>query len=215
MELMSKREEYLISIFKICETGRDVSNKDLSEWLDLAPATVSEMVKKLKTEGLLKNEKKISLSDEGIKIVKKVLSKHRLWEYFFTEVLDYNWKDVHSNAELFQSVTSDELFNKLNEHLGFPEYCPHGSIIYLNNEEKNSDLVKLSEAEIENKYIIRRIRDNRSLLKYIENIELKIGDRIVIKGYDDFDDSAIISKDGKEIRVSNKATSNIYLKEII
>ncbi|WP_261313124.1 metal-dependent transcriptional regulator [Helcococcus kunzii] len=212
---MSKREEYLISIFKICETGRDVSNKDLSEWLDLAPATVSEMVKKLKTEGLLKNEKKISLSDEGIKIVKKVLSKHRLWEYFFTEVLDYNWKDVHSNAELFQSVTSDELFNKLNEHLGFPEYCPHGSIIYLNNEEKNSDLVKLSEAEIENKYIIRRIRDNRSLLKYIENIELKIGDRIVIKGYDDFDDSAIISKDGKEIRVSNKATSNIYLKEII
>lgn len=214
MELMSKREEYLISIFKICESGRGVSNKDLSEWLELSPATVSEMVKKLKTEGLLKDNKKIMLSEEGVKVVKKVLSKHRLWEYFFTKVLDYNWKDVHNHAELFQSVTSDELFDKLNEFLGYPEYCPHGSVIYFNSEEKNSNLIAMSNVEQGKKYIIRRIKDDRELLDYVEKLGIKISDRIRVLEIDSFDNSVIIELENKKVNISPKAVGDIFLKEI-
>lgn len=214
MEIIPKREEYLISIFKLSETGQSVTNKNLSDRLGLTPPTVSEMIKKLKKENYLKDKKTIELTDEGNELVKRVLSKHRLWEYFLTEVLKFNWKDVHESAALFQSVTNDELFDKLNEFLGYPDRCPHGAVIYLNNEEKNNDLIKLSNAKKDKEYIVRRIKDERSLLEYIDTLGINLGDKITIEGFEPFDQSAIILKSGEKIRISPKATSEIFLKEL-
>ncbi|MGY3776092.1 metal-dependent transcriptional regulator [Helcococcus sueciensis] len=209
-----QREEYLISIFKLMQTEDKITNKMLSENLDLAPSSVTEMLKKLKEEGFVEKGKSNRLTPEGEDITKKILSKHRLWEYFLEKTLEFDWKEVHEHAQKFQSVTNDDMLEKLNKFLGYPEYCPHGSTIYINNEETNDDLINMSEAKINTNYIVRRIRDERTLLKYLEKIGLKIGEKIKIIEFEQFDDSAIVDIEGEKISVSSKAYKLIYLKEV-
>ncbi len=209
-----QKEEYLITIFKLMGEDQKVTNKSISTYLDLAPPTVTEMLKKLKQEGLLVDDKSNFLTDEGIKYTKKLLSKHRLWEYFLENNLKFSWKDIHPIASDLQSVTNDELLEKLNAYLGYPDYCPHGSIIFINNEETPDDFIKMSEAKTGKAYIIRRIRDDHDLLSYCENMEIGIGDKIKFLAYDKFDNTAIIIENDKEKRISPKACKDIYLKEI-
>ena len=214
MQVNQQREDYLTAIFKLQSADKKISNKSISEALSISPASVSEMLKKLKADNLIEDTKDIKLTSLGEEITKNILSKHRLWETFFMKVLDYNWADLHENANKFQSVTNDEMLNRLNEFLGYPEYCPHGSTIYINNEETNDDLINMSEAKINTNYIVRRIRDERSLLMYLEKIGLKIGEKIKIIEFEEFDDSAIVEIDGEKISVSGKACKLIYLKEV-
>lgn len=214
MSVNNQREEYLVNIFRLRRDNDKVSNKMLSEKLELSPPSVTEMLKKLKKDGYIENIRDISLTEKGKKKAKEVLSKHRLWEYFLTETLKYNWKDVHEHAQKFQSITSDDLFEKLNEFLGYPDYCPHGSIIYINNEETNSELVKMLDANPGNHYIVRRITDQRAVLDYCEEIGIKIGNKLQLVDFDKFDNAALIKIGENEKKISPKATTEIYLKEI-
>ncbi|WP_282929304.1 metal-dependent transcriptional regulator [Anaerococcus sp. Marseille-Q7828] len=212
--LNPQKEDYLITIFKLMGEGEKVTNKSISTHLNLAPPSVTEMLKKLKKEGLVTDDKENQLTEEGIKVTKKLLSKHRLWEYFLENELGFSWKDIHPIASDLQSVTNDELLEKLNAYLGYPDYCPHGSIIFINNEETPDDFIKMSEAKTGKAYIIRRIRDDHDLLSYCENMEIGIGDKIKFLAYDKFDNTAIIIENDKEKRISPKACKDIYLKEI-
>lgn len=210
-----QKEDYLITIFKLMGEGEKVTNKSISTHLNLAPPSVTEMLKKLKKEGLVTDDKENQLTEEGIKVTKKLLSKHRLWEYFLENELGFSWKDIHPIANDLQSVTNDDLLDKLNAYLGYPDYCPHGSIIFINNDQTPKDLVRMSEAKPGNTYIIRRIRDQRDLLNYCESMDIKIGNKIEFIDFDSFDGTAIISDKDKEKRISPKACKDIYLKEII
>lgn len=214
MQVNQQREVYLTIIFKLQESNKKITNKLISESLNISPASVTEMLKKLKADKLIEDTKNIKLTKLGEEITKNILSKHRLWETFFMKVLDYNWADVHENANKFQSVTNDEMLNRLNEFLGYPEYCPHGSIIYINNEEIDEDLINLSEAKVNTNYIVRRIRDERSLLMYLEKLGIKMGQKIKILEFEQFDDSAIVDIGGKKVSISSKACKFIYLKEV-
>lgn len=215
MEINAQREDYITTIFKLCnEENKKVSNKKISDALGISPSSVTEMLKKFKTEGLIKDTKNIELTEVGENIAKSVLSKHRLWEKFFMEVLHYNWANLHENANLFQSVTNKELLERLNEFLGFPEYCPHGSIIYINNEENTNQLVKLSEAKLGIHYVIRRIKDDRKLLNYLDKLNIEISKKIIVNEFDDFDGTVMAIVEGHDVRISPKASEYIYLKEI-
>lgn len=210
-EVNSQKEDYLITIFKLMGEGEKVTNKSISEQLDLAPSSVTEMLKKLKDQGLVKNSKENILTDSGIALTKKILSKHRLWEYFLEKELEFSWKDVHPIANNLQSVTDDELLDKLNAYLGYPDYCPHGSVIFINNESSSKDLIKMNQANPDKEYIISRIRDKKDLLEYCESIDIKIGDKIKLIAYDNFDNTVIVKTKNKEIRISPKASKDIYL----
>lgn len=212
--LNPQKDEYLITIFKLMGESEKVTNKSISTHLDLAPSSVTEMLKKLKKEGLVCDDKDNILTDKGIKYTKKLLSKHRLWEYFLEKELNFSWKEVHPIARDLQSVTNESLLEKLNAYLGYPDYCPHGSIIFINNEETPKDLLKMSEAIPGKSYIVRRIRDDKDLLTYCESMGINIADKIQFVDFDNFDRTAIIRKDSIEKRISPKACGDIYLKEV-
>ena len=212
--LNPQKDEYLITIFKLMGESEKVTNKSISTHLDLAPSSVTEMLKKLKKEGLVSDDKYNILTDKGIKYTKKLLSKHRLWEYFLEKELNFSWKEVHPIASDLQSVTNESLLEKLNAYLGYPDYCPHGSIIFINNEETPKDLLKMSEAIPGKSYIIRRIRDDKDLLTYCESMGINIADKIQFIDFDNFDKTAIIRIDSIEKRISPKACGDIYLKEV-
>ena len=209
-----QREEYLVTIFKLMRDKKKITNKQISESLNLSPPSVTEILKKLTEDGLIEDGRSNALTDQGMKIAKLIISKHRLWEYFLQEKLKYNWTDIHEIANNLQSVTTDDLLNKLNAYLGYPDCCPHGSSIYINNEEKNEMLIKLKDATVGDSYIIRRIADDRKLLKYCESMGINISKKILIEGFDDFDNTVLVKIEDKNIRISPLASSDIFLKKL-
>ncbi len=212
MEIQPQWEEFIVAIFKLTRRQGKATNKELSRWLSVSPSLVTEIIKKMQAEGILAGGRNvIALTEAGEAAAKHIVSKHRLWEYFLTETLNYNWKDVHAQASALQRVTSDALFEKLNDYLRRPAACPHGGAIFANRSEELEGLVPLSECTPGVSYTMRRIPDNTALLEYVEHIGLSLGTSITVKGFEAFDHTAIIDMGGTEVRVSPKACVDIYL----
>lgn len=218
MEINPQREDYLTTIFKLNIRKGKANNKEISQWLNVAPSSVTEMIKKLKKEGLVAdNPENIELTEKGQNLAKSISSKHRLWEYFMTEILKYDWKDVHDQAKLLQSVTSEHLFESLNNFLGRPEYCPHGGIIFANADkiEYKERPVKLSDAEAGFYYQIKKVADDPALLDYTKKLDLKLNQLIYLDSFESFDNSIIIKSKDKSLVLSPKAGQQILvIKEI-
>lgn len=133
----SNRQDYILTIYRLSEEVGYTSNKEISEYFQISKASVSEMIKKLVAEGLVKSEKnRISLTEEGNKEAESLLSTHRIWEYFLTEILGMPKESVHEQADLLEHATSRELKDALNRYLGYPSKCPHGQDIFINTMEK-------------------------------------------------------------------------------
>lgn len=129
------REDYIQSIFKQMENRGYATNKEISIYLNISKSSVSEMVQKLREEGFVQMEgRKIRLTEKGEKKAKKTVSKHRLWEKFLQEELSFPSEKVHLQADLLEHATTEQLMEALNEYLGYPQKCPHGRTIYINEE---------------------------------------------------------------------------------
>lgn len=134
--LNSSRQDYLQAVYRLSLKRGYTTNKEISAYLRISKASVSEMIRKLMADGKLELQKNnISLSTEGEKEAKTVLSKHRIWEYFLVEVLKMEHEGVHEQADLLEHVTSDALRDALNKYLGYPTLSPNGKFIYENMEE--------------------------------------------------------------------------------
>ena len=109
----------------------EAGTNELANWLGVKPASVNDMLKKLKEKKLVHYEKygKISLTVEGRKKAIEVVRKHRLWETFLYEKLSFTWDEVHEVAEQLEHIQSAKLVDKLDEFLRFPLYDPHGDVI--------------------------------------------------------------------------------------
>lgn len=213
--MTNNREDYLKTIFKLYEREGKVTNKMIAERMGIAPASVSEMLKKLQKEGMIIIGKNmVMLTDEGIERTKRVLSCHRLWEKFLLEYLDYNWQDVHGQADLLEHVTSDMLKDKLNAFLAHPKCCPHGSIIYENWEEPIEKGLYMGDLIKGQKAVIIRVEDNRELLGYIDRLKLMLNDEIEVVERDSFDGSLVILHNDEKINISAKALQHIYVRVI-
>lgn len=209
------QEEYITTIFKLNARTGNASNKDISRWLKVAPSSVTEMTRKLERDGLVKHShSKIELTEKGLLLAEKILSKHRLWELFLQQVLDYDWQDVHEQAKLLQYSTSDHLMEKLNKFLNYPPHCPHGGIIFLNDKGEAKEMTRLSEAEPGSILEIRRIADNKELLEYIDHKNLAIGKKIKLLSFESFDHTALIEFDEITISLSEKACEQIFVSPV-
>lgn len=206
------REEYITCIFKLNAREGGASNKTISQWLEVAPSSVTEMLRKLEADGLVLNEQgMISLTEEGKEQAEKILSKHRLWELFLQQVLNYDWHDVHEQARLLQYATSDRLMEKLNAFLNYPAHCPHGGLIFLNDHGAERELILLSRVKPGHDYVIQRISDDKELLDYFLRKGLALGDEIHLVDIDSFDGTAHLRKDKEDIFLSAKACADIFV----
>ncbi|MBP2025674.1 metal-dependent transcriptional regulator [Peptoniphilus stercorisuis] len=130
------REDYIQAIFRLQEEHGFATNKDVADMLKVSRPSVSEMTRKLREDGLVKIERtKIVITQKGIEVAKEVISKHRLWEQFLKEHLDFEIEDAHEQADLLEHVTNDKLKDALNKFLGYPKESPKGNPIYLNEDK--------------------------------------------------------------------------------
>jgi DtxR family Mn-dependent transcriptional regulator len=127
----SSEENYIKSIYHLQEHVELVTTNALAAELRTRPASVTDMLKKLKQKRLLHYEKYqgFRLSPEGKKVALGIIRRHRLWEYFLSVKLQFSWEEVHEVAEELEHVSSRKLVDKLDEYLGFPRFDPHGDPI--------------------------------------------------------------------------------------
>lgn len=211
------KEDYLKIIFELGGTKKKVSNKQIALSLDIAAGSVTEMVGKLVQEGLAKHTPYagISLTKKGIRYAETLVRKHRIWEDFLVDKLNYDLPDVHMEAEVLEHVTSERLVDSLEAFLGNPTHCPHGGAIPDKEGHYQEDShTSLADTEDGTDVSIERFIDNHDLLMYLHDIALQIGEAVTVVKHDPFEGPVTIrvKTTGKEIPVSFKAAHNVFVK---
>ncbi len=126
-------ENYLKAILQISlQSGSDwISTGELARYMDVAPGTVTSMLKTLKQSKLVEYRpyEGASLTEAGKHSAIRVLRRHRLIELFLFQTLKLTWDQIHAEAENMEHAVSDFLVDHIDEYLGFPEADPHGDPI--------------------------------------------------------------------------------------
>lgn len=121
--------EYAAAIYELHEADLPVIQARIAEWLGVSRPSVSEMVHRMQTDGLVTVGAEIRLTDEGLHLAEVVVRRHRLAERFLTEVLGLPWVKVHEEAEVWEHAISDDVEKAMWEKLDDPKTCPHGNPI--------------------------------------------------------------------------------------
>jgi DtxR family Mn-dependent transcriptional regulator len=173
------------------------------------------MLKKLADKKLIDYLKYqgVTLTEKGKKAALTVIRKHRLWEVFLVEKMNFKWDEVHDIAEQLEHIDSDELVNRLDKFLGYPKFDPHGDPI----PDKNGKIIStksfpLSTIKQTGKFIFSGVEDHsKTFLQYISKTGLQLGDNITVIEVNEFDQSIQISSNNKKIFLSNEAAKNILV----
>ena len=210
-------ENYLKTLYKLEDKQpKRVNNIALSKALELNPATVLEMVRKLNAKKLVDilHDKTIQLTDKGKKRALTIVRKHRLWEVFLVDKLNYKWNEVHDLAEQLEHIESDDLIKRLEAFLGHPTVDPHGDPIPDENGKlKRIKTQPLTTAPLKKKLTIIALgNSSNEFLKYLNRIGLSIGDNVEVSEVEDFDKSVTIVYKKSSITLSNEAADNLLVE---
>ena len=200
---MSKSlEDYLKGIY-LLKKRKQYSNKNLAEYLNISPASVSEMIKKLSNENYLILEgRNINLTKKGSDIAVNVIRKQRVWEVFLVEKLGYDKDEIHEEAEVLEHVTSDKLLQKLEKFLFYPKECPHGSPIFYDSDGFNeANIMKLSDTEERDEIIILSVEDNIELYDYLREMDVTIKENYNIIRKDPFNGPIYLENSEKKVKI--------------
>ncbi len=131
MNFSASEENYIKSIYHLQPPDGVVTTNELAGELQTKPASVTDMLKKLKAKKLLHYERYqgFRLSSEGKKIALGIVRKHRLWEYFLVQKLQFGWDEVHEIAEQLEHINSKVLIEWLDSFLNCPSVDPYGDPI--------------------------------------------------------------------------------------
>jgi len=195
-------EDYLKGIY-LLKRRKQYSNKNLAEYLNISPASVSEMIKKLLNENYLILEgRNINLTKKGSDIAVNIIRKHRVWEVFLVEKLGYDTDEIHEEAEVLEHVTSDKLLQKLEKFLFYPKECPHGSPIFYDSDGFNeANIMKLSDTEERDEIIILSVEDNIELYDYLREMDVTIKENYNIIRKDPFNGPIYLKNSQKKVKI--------------
>jgi DtxR family Mn-dependent transcriptional regulator len=217
-ELTFTEENYIKAIYTIQnrnESG-EASVNEIGERMQTRPATVTDMFKKLSEKSLIHYEKykKVRLTDAGTKIALNILRKHRLWETFLCDKLNFSWDEVHEVAEQLEHIRSQKLIDKMDEFLGFPEYDPHGDPIPKQDGAlPASKAIPLSDMPEHIPCVFVAVNDTSTpFLQQLKRFNLEIGAELTVTERMPYDRSVwITNKQGDNYQLSEKIAGNIFV----
>lgn len=220
MTLTKTEEDYLETLFYLIVESEQAKagTNQLAEHLNVSPASVNSMLKKLKKKELVSQEKygKLELTDKGKEVSVWLVRKHRLWETFLYQHMNFSWDEVHEVAEQLEHIHSPKLIMQLDKFLGFPKQDPHGAIIpNANGEYKLSPKVTLSSLQSGDRCRLVAVKDSSvAFLQYVSKIGLVLSSEIKIEEVQEFDSSMLITYDGKNQTVTKKFANNVFVERI-
>ena len=174
------------------------------------------MVQKLADKELVSyvRYKGTTLSKAGRKVAINIVRKHRLWEVFLVEKLNFQWDEVHDIAEQLEHIKSDVLIEKLDQFLDHPDYDPHGDPIPdKNGNIKSADKRLLSELSKKDQGILVGVRETSTeFLQFLDKRNIAIGTPIKVLGKEFFDGSMVIQVKSEQFFISKKIAENLYIQ---
>jgi len=213
------QEDYLTAIYRNLDEAGEIKPNLLASKLEISNAAVTDMLRKLSRDGFVDYQKYkgIKLTGEGELYAKNMLRRHRIWEVFLHQTLGMPWDKVHDEAEKLEHSSSDEIINLLEEFLEYPEVDPHGYPIPDKNGKikKSKTVMAITELnENDTAKVIRVNDDVKNLLSYVTKIGISLGKEILVKDKLEYDGSILMMIDRKEVNISNKIASNIFVEKI-
>jgi DtxR family Mn-dependent transcriptional regulator len=212
-------ENYLKAIYKLSDSGaKAVLTSEIADTMNTKAASVTDMIKKLSNKNLISYEKYygVKITKQGKAFALMVVRKHRLWETFLVQKLQFAWDEVHEVAEQLEHIQSNLLIEKLDEFLGYPTVDPHGHPI----PDKTGKIqevrhIPLSDCKNKRKTIVQSVKDGSpSFLQYLSKIGVYIGAKISILERVDFDGSLeVLIDDTKKAFISHQAAKNLLVTE--
>lgn len=213
-------ENYLKAIYKLLEQeGSSVTTNAIAKEINTKAASVTDMLKKLAEKKLIHYQKYqgVTLSEKGEKVALSIIRKHRLWEMFLVEKLNFKWDEVHEVAEQLEHINSDKLIEQLDKFLNFPKTDPHGDPIPdANGKLKYSKSTPLSKFFKDDLCTITGVIDHQpDFLRYLDGSGISLGDEISIKEITPFDRSFQIIINNQHTRfISKQIADNILVQKI-
>jgi len=210
-------ENYLKAIYHISQKSKaEVSTNAIAEKIDAKASSVTDMLKKLAEKNLITyiKYKGVNLTEKGRLTAVDIIRKHRLWEVFLVDKLNFSWDEVHDVAEQLEHIKSPKLIDELDSFLDFPTHDPHGDPIPdKQGNFKLSDKIILSNAIINTSYTCVGVLDSNSdFLKYLSKNHIGLGTTIKVIGIEPFDESLQIEVNAKTLVVSKMVAKNLYVK---
>jgi DtxR family Mn-dependent transcriptional regulator len=204
----SSIEDYVKVIYGFTEwQDKPITSSQLAQRLGVANSSVSEMVRKLKDQGLVDHKpySAITLTDSGVRLALSMVRRHRLIETYLVQELSYSWDEVHDEAELLEHAVSDTFIERMAAKLGNPQRDPHGDPI-----PAADGTVLLPEAHLLGELDpghtgrITRISDeNPDLLRYLSAEEIDLDAEVEVVGRKPFGGALVV-------RISNAGRKRDY-----
>ncbi len=212
-------ENYIKTIYHLHKINSLVTTNQLAESLQTKAASITDMLKKLKAKKILNYEKYkgFSLSKEGEKIALNIVRKHRLWEFFLVNTLNFGWDEVHEVAEELEHISSQKLVDKLDVFLGFPKFDPHGDPIPdTNGKITNQEQISLLNLPIQQQAVVSAVgSQSSSLLALLNHMQIKIGTIVLVQQKFIFDNSIEIQlSEQKPITISQQLAETLFVKKV-
>ncbi len=209
-------EDYLKALFSLqSESEKYISTSSISSYLSINPASVTEMIKKLSAKGLVdyKRSHGATLSRKGQNLAISIVRKHRLWETFLVNKLNFSWEEVHEIAEQLEHIKSEELVEKLDEYLGFPKSDPHGDPIpdKKGNFTQQVQVLASSLKKGEVAVVAGVGNQDTNFLKHLNQQGISLGTKIKVIEINEFDGSQTIRIGKKESFLSKKVGENLFV----
>ena len=187
--------------------------------LEVAPGTVTAMVKTLERDGLLLYEPYggVRLTEEGRRAALLVMRRHRLIELFLVETLGLDWSEVHQEAERLEHAMSDKLIDRIDALLGYPSVDPHGDPIPDGSGRlRQRELISLAECPPGDAFRVARVSDQgEDFLRFVERNGLKPGSTIAVRRRDPSADAVTVRPERRpEVTIGNEAAAKLWLESV-
>lgn len=212
-------EDYLKAIYHLCkDAGSPVATNAIAAKVDTKASSVTDMLKKLSEKGLV-NYKKYQgagLTETGNKLAARIVRRHRLWEVFLVEKLNFSWDEVHDIAEELEHIKSDKLIERLDDFLDHPRTDPHGDPIPDHNGVIISvDKTLISAAPAGATGVVVGVNNSSAeFLQYLDKLEIALGNKVEVLSKEPFDNSVKIRINQREFGISQLTAKNIFIKII-
>jgi DtxR family transcriptional regulator, Mn-dependent transcriptional regulator len=218
LKYSASKENHLKAIFHLQSEQGMVTTNALAAALQTRPASVTDMLKKLKEQKLLLYEryKGFKLSNEGKKAAIQIIRKHRLWEYFLVKKLEFGWDEVHEIAEELEHISSKKLVDRLDAFLGFPDTDPHGDPIPDSQGRFNVlRQCSLSELPLNKVVEVSGIAcQTTEMLELLQYNHIGLGTQLEVRKKFPFDDSLEVKiSDRPPITISAQVAKNVLVKD--
>jgi DtxR family Mn-dependent transcriptional regulator len=216
MKYSSSKENYIKAVFHLQQEQDNVTTNALAEALQTKPASVTDMLKKLKAQKLLQYEKYrgVKLTPEGKKVAVQIIRKHRLWEFFLVEKLQFGWEEVHEIAEELEHISSKKLIDRLDAFLDFPRSDPHGDPIPdINGKMPMLQQSAVSDMPTGSTGTVNGISDQSvEMLDLLKHKNIQLGTRLEIKKKFDVDGSVEIKiRQQSPVNISRHVAENLLV----